>query len=215
MLSDKHSQEGNVFLRGLQRLISGTYTKLLDRALKRPVAALLIALALFLGSLSLFGVVGFSLFPRSEKPMFLVNIETPIGTNLYKTDSIARYAEQVVLRQDKVKAVYTNVGKGNPRVYYNAYRSATRPATSPSSSSVWSPVQKPAELEAVVSALRDSFRTTPTRASKSSSLNKARPSKRPSPSASSAKTSTACAPPPAASKSCLSQPKERFTSTTR
>ena len=129
---------------------------MLDRALKRPVAALLIALALFLGSLSLFGVVGFSLFPRA-KPMFLVNIETPIGTNLYKTDSIARYAEQVVLRQDKVKAVYTNVGKGNPRVYYNEIQ-RNGPATSPSSSSVWA-VELP-ELEAVVSALRDSFRTT-------------------------------------------------------
>ena len=159
VLSDKHSQEGNVFLRGLQRVISGTYTKLLDRALKRPVAALLIALALFLGSLSLFGVVGFSLFPRSEKPMFLVNIETPIGTNLYKTDSIARYAEQVVLRQDKVKAVYTNVGKGNPRVYYNEIQ---RNETSNFSQLFvrLEPVELP-ELEAVVSALRDSFRTTP------------------------------------------------------
>ena len=102
---------------------------MLDRALKASGGALLVALALFLGSLTLFGVVGFSLFPRSEKPMFLVNIETPIGTNLYKTDSIARYAEQVVLRQPKIKAVYSNVGKGNPACT-TTRSNATRPATS-------------------------------------------------------------------------------------
>ena len=30
--------------------------------------------------------LGFSLFPTSEKPMFLVNVITPVGTNLLPTD---------------------------------------------------------------------------------------------------------------------------------
>ena len=35
---------------------------------------------LFVGSLILFPVVGFSLFPKSEKPQFLINVEMPNGT---------------------------------------------------------------------------------------------------------------------------------------
>lgn len=119
ILSKNSHPEGNVFLRGLQKLISGSYSKLLDKALAKPVLTLVIASSLFIGSLFLFGVVGFSLFPRSEKPMFMVNIETPLGTNLYKTDSITRYVEQVIRQKPEVKSVFTNVGKGNPRVYYN------------------------------------------------------------------------------------------------
>ena len=51
--------------------------------------------------------------------MFLVNIETPIGTNLYKTDSIARYAEQVVLRQAEDQGRVQQRRQRQPRVYYN------------------------------------------------------------------------------------------------
>lgn len=120
MLLSRHAHpEGNIFLRGLQKLISGSYAKLLDRALARPIPTLVIALLLFVGSLFLFGVVGFSLFPRSEKPMFMVNIETPLGTNLYRTDSVTRFVESEILKHQEVKSVFANVGKGNPRVYYN------------------------------------------------------------------------------------------------
>lgn len=119
LLKSHTSPEGNIFLRALKKLISGTYTKLLHKALANPVTTLLVALALFVGSLALFPVVGFSLFPKSEKPQFLVNIETPNGTSLYETDRIARYVESELKKEDDIKYITTNVGKGNPRIYYN------------------------------------------------------------------------------------------------
>jgi multidrug efflux pump subunit AcrB len=61
--------------------------------LAKPYITLLIALAIFVGAIALVPVVGFSVFPASEKPMFMINIETPLGTNLSTTDSIARYVE--------------------------------------------------------------------------------------------------------------------------
>jgi len=120
MILSKHEKpEGNFFLRSLQKLINITYRPILNKAVKRPYLTLLAAFGLFAASLLLFGVIGFSLFPKSEKPMFLVNIETPLGTNLEKTDLAARSVESELKKISSVNHYFTNVGKGNPMIYYN------------------------------------------------------------------------------------------------
>lgn len=110
---------GNLFLRALQSGIHKIYGPFLDRALKHPVKTILIALVIFVGSLQLMPVIGFSLFPASEKPQFMVNIITPLQSNIYKTDSVARYVEKELDKYPEIKYFTTNVGKGNPRIYYN------------------------------------------------------------------------------------------------
>ena len=100
-------------------MISGSYRRMLHTAIARPVATLLVAGGIFLGSLALIPVVGFSVFPASEKPMFLINIETPLGTSLQATDSVARFVEKKIHKLAEVKNYATNVGRGNPRIYYN------------------------------------------------------------------------------------------------
>lgn len=111
--------EGNIFMRALKRLIHGSYSRLLDKALKRPVITIVITLIIFGGSMVLFQVVGFSLFPASEKPQFLINITTPPQSSLAYTKSVARNIEQTLLHEKEVQYFSTNVGKGNPRIYYN------------------------------------------------------------------------------------------------
>jgi multidrug efflux pump subunit AcrB len=120
LILKKHEHEyGNIVLRKLQSGINKVYKPVLNLALAKPYVTLAVAGLLFVISIMLVPVVGFSLFPKSEKPMFMINIETPLGTNLYKTDTIASYVEKMVLKDENVKAVYTNVGKGNPKIYYN------------------------------------------------------------------------------------------------
>jgi multidrug efflux pump subunit AcrB len=113
------SAEGNIFLRALKKLIHGTYTRLLHWCLRHPWATLGFTLVLFIASLGLFKVVGFSLFPKSEKPQFLINIETPTSTSIYETDRIARYVEEELKKEKEISYFTSNVGKGNPRIYYN------------------------------------------------------------------------------------------------
>jgi multidrug efflux pump subunit AcrB len=120
LILKKHVHEGgNVILRTLQKGIGRVFDPLLRLCLRYPRVTIGSAIVLCVASFVLMGSVGFSLFPRSEKPMFLVNIETPLGTNLYKTDSVARFVEAELLKNKKVNAVFTNVGRGNPRIYYN------------------------------------------------------------------------------------------------
>ena len=119
ILSNHENPQGNVFLRGLKWIIGGSYRKLLHKAMLFPKTTLLITLMILLGSVALVPRVGFSVFPASEKPMFLINIVTPLGTNLAETDRIARDVERSVMKIPKLRNFSTNVGRGNPRIYYN------------------------------------------------------------------------------------------------
>jgi multidrug efflux pump subunit AcrB len=119
ILSAHEHPEGNLFLRGLRRLINGSYRRLLHGAIARPVLTLLVALGIFIGCLLLIPRVGFSVFPASEKPMFLINIQTPLGTSLTTTDTTARWVERQIDHLPGLKNYATNVGRGNPRIYYN------------------------------------------------------------------------------------------------
>ena len=111
--------DGNIFMRGLKRLIHGSYARFLDKALQRPVLTIIITVIIFGSSIMLFGVVGFGLFPASEKPQFLINITTPPQSNLQYTNNVAKEIEAVLRKEPAVKYFATNVGKGNPRIYYN------------------------------------------------------------------------------------------------
>lgn len=123
MLLKKHTQpEGNVFFRGFKKYINAPYQKVLVWSFAHPVIALLITGLIFLSSLALIPQIGFSLFPVSEKPMFNVDIHTSPGTSLKETNRIARLVEQDLLQMNDVVSVSTNVGKGNPRVYYNVFQ---------------------------------------------------------------------------------------------
>jgi multidrug efflux pump subunit AcrB len=119
ILKNHQSSEGNIFMRALKKGIHGSYSVFLHRALAHPVITLVIALVLFAGSLALFPLVGFSLFPKSEKPQFLINVEMPNGTTIYETNKAARYVDSILSKEKDVKYFTTNVGKGNPRIYYN------------------------------------------------------------------------------------------------
>ncbi|PSL23569.1 efflux RND transporter permease subunit [Dyadobacter jiangsuensis] len=119
ILKPHASEDGNWLLRGMKKGIHKTYGSVLDRALHWPKTTLAIAGLIFVGSLALVPLIGNSLFPKSEKPMFLIDIETPQGTNLKKTNEIARYVEGILKQEPLITSFATNVGKGNPRVYYN------------------------------------------------------------------------------------------------
>jgi multidrug efflux pump subunit AcrB len=120
ILKENHGHpDGNMFMRALKKVIHGSYAKLLDKALARPWLTISVAVVIFIASLQLFPVIGFSLFPASEKPQFLIEITTPLQSNLAYTDNLTREVEKELGNHPQVKYYATNVGKGNPRIYYN------------------------------------------------------------------------------------------------
>ncbi len=152
--------QGNIFLRTLQRLISGSYSQWLDKALRYPVVTVVAAGALFFGSLQLFPVIGFALFPASEKPQFLINVITPLQTNLDETNRVAKNVEAVLQEFDEVQYFATNVGKGNPRVYYNVVQQNESEDFSQTFVQLKNDVSPDRKLE-IIEALRERFRQFP------------------------------------------------------
>jgi multidrug efflux pump subunit AcrB len=113
---------GNRILRGLNKGIDFTYGKALQWSLQNPVITVSVATLFFVSSLFLINVIGFSLFPKAGLPQFLITVETPRGSNLNETDKAVKYVESVLAERPEVKYYMSNIGKGNPMIYYNAFQ---------------------------------------------------------------------------------------------
>ena len=103
----------------LNKFIETHYRNILDYALRHTKLIVTSFIAAFVFSLFLFPFVGVSFFPKSGKTQFMINVQMPEGTSLDRTDEVAGFVESVLNKYDEVKLYATNVGKGNPRIYYN------------------------------------------------------------------------------------------------
>lgn len=119
LLKNEERKEGNRVLQGLNWVLQRSYRRLLHWSLGHPIATVIAAAVLFLASLALIPIIGFSLFPKAGIPQFTVDIEAPEGSSVTEVDKAARYVEASLLGKPGIKDVFTNVGKSNPTVYYN------------------------------------------------------------------------------------------------
>jgi len=127
MLKTHTHGEGNFFLKQLQRFLTYSYRGIMPRALKYPKTTIGISLILSAFAFFLFTKAGFKLFPTSEKPMLLINIKMPLQTDIPESDHVTKLVENE-LKQHKEIVYYTsNVGKGNPQIYYNVHQQDVKP----------------------------------------------------------------------------------------
>lgn len=123
ILSNKGHPEGNRALQFLMRGIETIYRPLLFRALNWPKSTVLLAMLLFGTSLMLIPSIGFSLFGGADSRQFLVKIATPEGTALAETEKALDYVEGILREAPEINWVMGNLGRGNPRIYYNVTQS--------------------------------------------------------------------------------------------
>jgi len=126
ILNSHQNSEGNRVLQLFKKVINATYSVWLDKALKKPRLTVLIAAGIFATSIALLIKLGFGLFPASEKPQFMVTLWNSMQSNIYHSDSLTRIIENELQQIPEVKYFSTNVGKGNPRIYYNRERGRQR-----------------------------------------------------------------------------------------
>ena len=113
------SGEGGRALKMLTGAIRRVYVPALQRALGKPLQTMIAATVFVGGSLALVPLIGFSVFPSADIPQFRVTIETPDGASLADTDRALRFVEDELAQRPEVKHWFANLGRGNPRVYYN------------------------------------------------------------------------------------------------
>ncbi len=122
----EHDAGENRAYRLFHLAIEASYRRVLRAAMARPKATLVVAALLFVASLGLVPAIGFSLFPKAGIPQFLVRVETPDGSSLGETDAAVRFVETTLGGHPEVASVMSNVGGGNPQVYYNVARREER-----------------------------------------------------------------------------------------
>jgi multidrug efflux pump subunit AcrB len=103
----------------LESIADTRYSQVLMWALDRPGKVMSLSVLILIASLALFPYIGVSLFPKAEKPMILVNIDMPEGSTFARTQEIADEVSNRVRQYELVNDVAQNVGRGNPRIYYN------------------------------------------------------------------------------------------------
>ena len=129
LILPRHEPEGgNRVLHAFERTIHATYAPVLDRAIRHPARALIVAGVFVVAAAALIPAVGFSLFPKAETPQFYVNVTAPEGGSIEATAAAAHYAESVIRRHREVQTVFTSVGQDNPRMYYNVVPRRDNPA---------------------------------------------------------------------------------------
>jgi multidrug efflux pump subunit AcrB len=123
------AHEGNRALRSIMRFIHGVYAPALRAALAWPRRTLLAALAFVIASFGIAATLGFSLFPTADIPQFRIEVETPTGASLADTDRAVRFVEAELAQHEEIRFWFANVGRGNPRVYYNIFPEETKANT--------------------------------------------------------------------------------------
>lgn len=113
---------GNRILKGLNRGIDFTYGRALQWSLKNPLITVTVAVMLFFSSMFLIKIIGFSLFPKAGLPQFLITIESPRGSNLGETDKTVLQVESLLAGRPEVNYYMSNIGKGNPMIFYNSFQ---------------------------------------------------------------------------------------------
>ncbi len=86
------------------------YRAWLSACLRRRWTVVLISMAIFVVSLSLFRVVKKELMPPQDQNMLLVQLETPVGSSLEFTDGVFKKAEDYIMSRGEVERYYTAVG---------------------------------------------------------------------------------------------------------
>ena len=126
LFKDDADPRGNLILQLFNKVIDFTYGRALQWTLKNPRITVTLSTIIFLASLLLIKVVGFSLFPKAGLPQFLITIESPRGSSMAETDKAVRYAESVVAKRKEISYYMSNIGKGNPTIFYNCFQKSER-----------------------------------------------------------------------------------------
>lgn len=103
----------------VNKFAENVYASILGKLMNARIVVVALALICLVGMFSLFGQVGLSLFPKAEKPMILVDVDTPPNSSLKYTDEVMQKMTKFIEQQPSVEKIALNVGNSNPRIYYN------------------------------------------------------------------------------------------------
>ena len=126
ILKEKYSDEPSIADRLFAALSNRIYKPALHFAMRFSWGIIILALSITVFSFTLFPKIGVSFFPTADKPLLLIDVETPLGSSLQTTDESINYVESILDTMDFVKDYTSNVGHGNLQIFYNRFARSYR-----------------------------------------------------------------------------------------
>ncbi|AFS77387.1 acriflavin resistance protein [Gottschalkia acidurici 9a] len=90
--------------------VENIYKRILRWALNHRKSTILIALGIFLGTISLIPAIGMEFFPNMDQGEFTINVKLPEGSELDKTDNIVQQIEGHLEKIKEIDAIFSSVG---------------------------------------------------------------------------------------------------------
>lgn len=103
-----------------EKIIEKLYLPSLKFALENKKLVLTIVFLFVVLSVVLLPFIGYSLFPKAQSEILMLDINLPKGSSLEETNKAALFAENVLSKEPFVVSYASNIGKGNPWIYYNS-----------------------------------------------------------------------------------------------
>lgn len=89
------------------------YERWLDRALNHKWKVIVAIGLLFVGTMSLYPLIGTELFPRTDAGQFIINLRAPLGSRIEVTEALAKEVEKIiheVIPEHDLSTVVSNLG---------------------------------------------------------------------------------------------------------
>lgn len=98
------------FLDRMFHRIAKVYQGILKICLRFRWFVILAAIGVFAASLTLFGFIRKEFIPAQDQSMFLIRLQTPVGSSLEYTSTTAKKAEEFLMSRPEIKRTYIAVG---------------------------------------------------------------------------------------------------------
>ncbi|AUH33189.1 efflux RND transporter permease subunit [Paracoccus tegillarcae] len=94
--------------------LTGAYVRLLERAIMRPWATVILAVAMLLGSFGIYGQFGsgISFFPSIEPEFMQVQVRARDNLSIYERDDLVRKVEDRIIGTEGIETVYARSSLG-------------------------------------------------------------------------------------------------------
>ncbi len=99
--------------------VNKVYQPILEFSLSKGIYIIIAAVGITIFSISLFPKIGVSFFPTADKPLLLIEVNSPQGSSIKATEKAVNYVESVLDTIPFIKDYTSNIGHGNPQIYYN------------------------------------------------------------------------------------------------
>lgn len=102
-----------------QGVLRQFFDNLLEKSLNKKKTTLLISLVAFVFAVFVASHLGLQFFPKADKNMIYIDIDTELASDLDKTEMIADQVEKILSKQEEVLTYTTAIGDGLPKFYFS------------------------------------------------------------------------------------------------